>query len=258
MNNKERLLLFFCRSIEEAEQLLKMPAWDENNALSMVTQIFPEFLNKVKEKRILDYGCGKGWQCVMLAKKGAKYVVGFDNNLFFLKNGKNLAKQACVSSKTEFVNRLDQNSFKKFDIVLSLNSMEHFSSPSKVLKEMKRVICDNGKIYLTFGPPWYAPYGSHMNYFTWLPWVNLLFSEETVMKVRSRYRKDGSKRYVDVPGGLNKMSAEKCEKLISEAGLKIVFRKYDCIRRLNFLAIVPFIRELFINRMSYVLDKTIK
>ena len=81
-----------------------------------------------------------------------------------------------------------------FDIVLSHNSMEHFGDPARILDVMKSALKPDGRLYITFGPPWYAPYGSHMHFFTRVPWVNLLFSERTVMAVRARYRNDADRK----------------------------------------------------------------
>lgn len=39
-------------------------------------------------------------------------------------------------------------------------------------------------LLITFGCPWLSPYGSHMHFFTKMPWINVFFSETTVMRVR--------------------------------------------------------------------------
>ncbi len=44
-----------------------------------------------------------------------------------------------------------------------------------------------------------------MNFFTKLPWVQFLFSEETIMNVRRLYRHDGAMWYHQVEGGLNEI-----------------------------------------------------
>jgi hypothetical protein len=120
---------------------------------------------------------------------------------------------------------------------------------------MKRLLAPGGVVMITFCPPWFAPYGSHMHFFTKVPWVNLLFSERTVMSVRSRFRADGAKRYEDVEMGLNRMTIRKFERIIAASGMTVAWRQYVCVKKLNALSRVPLVRELFINVASCVLVK---
>ncbi|CAN5864331.1 hypothetical protein BH24ACI4_BH24ACI4_08100 [soil metagenome] len=59
-----------------------------------------------------------------------------------------------------------------------------------------------------------------MVHFTKLPWVNVLFSERTVMQVRARFRDDGATRYEEVVMGLNRMTIARFERLIRASGMK--------------------------------------
>jgi hypothetical protein len=76
-----------------------------------------------------------------------------------------------------------------------------------VLDEMRLAACPGGCVLITFFEPWLSPYGSHMSHFTRVPWINVLFSERTVMNVRSLFRSDGATRYEDVEGGLNRIDS---------------------------------------------------
>lgn len=106
---------------------------------------------------------------------------------------------------------------------------------------------------ITFGCPWFSPYGSHMHFFCKLPWVNLIFPERTVMRVRSLYRNDGAMRYEDVESGLNKMSVAKFERIIANAGMRVLFRRYTGVKGYDFLTRLPVLRELFVNRIDCAL-----
>jgi hypothetical protein len=75
------------------------------------------------------------------------------------------------------------------------------------------------------------------------------------MSVRSIFRDDGARTYEDVESGVNKMSVRKFEKIVKECGLRDVYRKYECVKRLDFLATIPFARELFINHITSILRK---
>ncbi len=65
----------------------------------------------------------------------------------------------------EFSNSLDQHYQAEFDVVISQNSMEHFGNPEDIIEKMFSLTRPNGRTLITFGPPWFAPYGSHMHFF---------------------------------------------------------------------------------------------
>jgi hypothetical protein len=121
---------------------------------------------------------------------------------------------------------------------------------------MKELINSSGKLIITFGPRWLAPYGSYMQFFCKIPRINIFFPESIVMGVRSLFRNDGSITYEE--SGLNKMSVHKFEKILSQCGFKIEYKKYSCVKGINFLSNIPFLRELFINRIDVMLVPAIK
>jgi SAM-dependent methyltransferase len=225
-----------------------------DSPLALVCREFPNFLDEIAGKRVLDYGCGTGQQAVALAQQRDCIVVGIDTNIKTLQGAINLAGSRKIPpAKLQFTDRITDEMHGSFDVVLSQNSMEHFPDPVSVLDDMKHLLKRSGRLYITFGPPWYAPYGSHMQFFCKLPWLNILFSERTVMSVRSRFRQDGATRYEEVESGLNKMSITKFENLVSSMGLDVLFRNYRCVKGLDFMSQFPLLRELFINHVSVIL-----
>jgi hypothetical protein len=120
-----------------------------------------------------------------------------------------------------------------------------------MLEQMRSLLKPGGAIFITFCPPWYAPYGSHSRFFCKVPWVHLLFSERTVVKVRSRYRSDGVRTYAE--WGLGKMSVAKFERLLAESGLLVERLNYVPVKKLPIVKHLPIIRELFINRVECLL-----
>jgi SAM-dependent methyltransferase len=224
-----------------------------DNALDLLCRCFPGFEREIVGKRVLDFGCGSGFQACAMAMRGAEFVLGLDTNPRTLVRAPELASRSGLDGRVTFRERLCAADIGRFDIVISQNSMEHFSDPKAVLDQMKSALAPDGRLLITFGPPWLAPYGSHMRFFTPVPWVNLLFAESGVMKVRSRYIHDGAARYREVEGGLNRMTVRRFERLIRQSGLETVHRRYDCVKALHFLARLPLVRELFINHLSCVL-----
>jgi SAM-dependent methyltransferase len=254
----EKILLKFSRKTEEmSSHDINLEEWSVDTALSLLQRVYTNFTEQVHDKKVCDFGCGVGYQSVALAHAAkAGKVLGVDINPRRLKEAKKFSEEFLGGQHArniEFSDGIDVQHKGEYDFVISQNSMEHFPHPTGTLNQMKLLLNPHGQIFITFGPPWYAPYGAHMQFFTNLPWVHLLFPEKVVMNVRTRYRSDGAQKYEEVESGLNRMSVAKFERIIKQSGMKIVFKNYQCIKGLNFLGKIPLLRELFINHVSVAL-----
>jgi len=226
----------------------------DGNELALLTKEFGNLRVRLGNKKIVDFGCGEGRQAIALAREASAFVCGIDSNEKTLLSAKKRAQAANLADdRIQFRPRITEAMHGAFDVVISQNAMEHFEDPEAVLRAMKHLIHANGEIWITFGPPWLAPFGSHMYYFCRIPWLNILFSEKTVLKVRSRYRQDGARRYEEVESGLNKMTVGRFERIASGSGLRIVYKKYNCVKGVDWLGKIPLLRELFINHVTCIL-----
>lgn len=221
--------------------------WTTESALKSLVREFPDFKDRIRDKHILDFGCGDGFQTIAMARSGAARVVGVDIADQRLEHGRAAASE---DDPVCFVTETDE----LFDLVISQNAFEHFNDPAVILQEMSKRLNKKGRAIVSFGPPWKAPYGGHMYFFTRLPWVTLLFSENTVLRIRSLYRNDGSTTYT---GDLNQMTLKKFKDLIISSPFDAVEQRYSGIRGWHFLTRVPIIRELFTNHISVVLAKPV-
>ena len=94
-----------------------------------------------------------------------------------------------------------------------------------------------------------------MDGFTRVPWVNVLFSEETVLKVRKRYRSDGAMRYEDVEGGLNRLTLAKFSKIMQQSGMKIRRLEFFPVKGLPLVSQIPIVREYMTAAASCILER---
>jgi SAM-dependent methyltransferase len=226
------------------------------NECALLRREFEDFSSLVRGKRVADFGCGTGLQCIALARDEGAFAVGIDTNAATLQIAReNAAAAGFGEQQIQFVERITPELRGTCDIVISQNAMEHFPEPDAIVREMSTLLKPGGKILLTFGPPWYAPYGSHMQFFCRVPWLNLWFSERTVMRVRAQYRNDGATRYESVESGLNRMSIRKFERIMAQSGLRVARAKYTCVKQFNGLARIPGLRELVINHVTVVLER---
>ena len=223
-----------------------------DNALDFLVKTVPGFLERLRDKDVLDYGCGHGWQGIAIARLGiARSVTGLDIRLF-----DSMRANACaagVDDRVEFI--AETRVGRTFDVVYSCSSFEHFRNPGRELRRMIELTRPGGQIVISFAEPWYSPHGSHFTGYTGLPWSNILFSEETMMRVRAHYRSDGATRYEDIEGGLNKMSVAKFERIIAASGLTVADYRLWAVKRLPLVTRLPVLRELFTAAVSCVLLK---
>lgn len=229
------------------------PEWDRGGELRKVLRKIPWFPAMVRGGRVLDFGCGSGYQVARMAELGAVEVTGIEIQEDLRIQAAEVAERYGVRDQVTLLPELPAARRGTFDVVLSQNSMEHFSEPEAVLASMREALAPGGRIVTVFGPLWWHPYGAHIHFFTRIPWPHLWFSEETIMAVRADFRDDGAERFEEVEGGLNRMTVGKFRRLVREAGLRFDFFKVEAPRDLQFLVHLPGIRELFAKNVFAIL-----
>jgi ubiquinone/menaquinone biosynthesis C-methylase UbiE len=215
-----------------------------------LSSLFGErFSRSVKGCTVLDYGCGYGQTVVSLAKSDAGAAIGLDIRESVLQAARRLARQEEVDVRCLFINASDTaaiTSFKeRIDVVVSIDGFEHYADPDAVLRQMRYLLRPGGTAYISFGPPWWHPYGSHLTFMGVPPWSHVIFKEETLLAFRARYRSDGARRFEDVEGGLNRMSIARFERIVRASGFQVNNLDLIPIRGTKFLGRNRWGRELF-------------
>ena len=102
----------------------------------------------------MDVGCGTGLLAYRLSKLGPKHVLGID----YSKNAIEIAKKTHKNHNLEY-QVLDVKEIKsKYDVIVSLGTLEHVDNVLAVLKILKKHLTQNGKIIVT-SPNWTNPRG---------------------------------------------------------------------------------------------------
>lgn len=251
MSLAERVLLAFSRDPAAPEYEGGTSRATVDNALEFLVKTVPGFLSYIQGKDVLDFGCGYGLQTVAMARSGARSVTGLDLPRAALLERWEAVKELGV----ENITLSTEPPGDQFDVVVSCSSFEHFSNPAAIVGEMQHQTKTGGLVIISFAEPWLSPRGSHCDHFTRLPWVNCLFPERTVLRVRARYKQDGALRYEDVEGGLNRMTIHKFEKLMRNSGMKVRSLDLFSVRGLPLVSQVPILREFLTAAASCVLEK---
>ena len=181
----------------------------------------------IRDKTVLDFGCGEGLETLDLVRYGAKKAIGLDIRQSVLDTATNNARAAGLSDRCEFTT----STVEQVDVIVSLDAFEHFEDPSGVLTVMHSLLKPSGVVIASFGPTWYHPLGGHL--FSVFPWAHLLFSEEALIRWRTHIRDDGATRFGEVEGGLNQMTLARFERLVCASGFRIDTLEAVPIRKLR-------------------------
>jgi len=194
------------------------------------TLLGPSVWDAIRGKTVIDFGCGVGAEAVEMAKRGARRVIGIDNVDYYLRRAAELARREGVTDRCTFV----KDTHEKADVIVALDSFEHFEDPAAILRVMRNLLRDNGSVLVAFGPTWYHPLGGHI--FSPFPWAHLLFTEKALIRWRSDFIHDGATRFSEIGEGLNRMTIRRFERLIEESPFQFAEFETRPIRRLRKLA----------------------
>lgn len=224
-----------------------------DHRLSVYSSSFDEVhkyfqLGNMDALTVMDFGCGYGRTVLEIAKLGPRQVLGLDVRDSVLHEARKLVENEKLSN-VRFVNALTDDVkelYGKVDIIVSIDAFEHYGDPAEVLDVMDKYLGRDGRVYISFGPPWWHPYGAHLQFMIRLPWPHVMFTERVLMAARSLYKTDGAVKFEEVEGGLNRMSVRKFEQLIHNSVFRIMTLQLIPIRRTKFLhTYCPGGRELF-------------
>jgi ubiquinone/menaquinone biosynthesis C-methylase UbiE len=141
----------------------------------------------VKEKRILDAGCGEGYISRILARKGGQ-IIGVDNSLEMINIAKRIEEKEKLGIRYEIANVLNLTSrFKKekFDLVVSVLVFPYFNKNNlvKAIKQTYTVLKKGGEFILAIPHPFLYVLKPKTN------WVKFLYNkfnyfDSTTVKIR--------------------------------------------------------------------------
>lgn len=191
------------------------------------TLLGDDIFELTKDKIVIDFGCGTGQESVEVAENGAGLVIGVDIQDEMLHQARRRARLAGVQDRCIFSTKASECA----DVIISLDSFEHFSDPAGILREMWELLKPGGCLVASFGPVWYHPLGGHL--FSVFPWAHLVFSEKALIRWRSDIRNDGARCFEEVAGGLNRMTIRKFRKIVQASPFEENYIRTVPIRRLS-------------------------
>lgn len=239
---------------------------------------------ELQGKVLLDLGCFTGGRITAWSEQFRLSMgLGLDINPIFKIAGEEFAK-SCGISNVEFTTGFGENlpyADNSIDYIVSTDVFEHVANVEKVMSECFRVLKRGGKLCLVF-PQYLQPLEAHIGMVTKTPGLHWLFSANTICEayidiVNSRVNsswyapesfplRDWEKLF-----SLNGMTIRKFKSILSKQTWSQTDSKVRPIlsdgrkSKLLFfriasaffmpLALIPYINELFLGRVNYILTK---
>jgi ubiquinone/menaquinone biosynthesis C-methylase UbiE len=137
------------------------PTYDEqrNPLIALEESITLSFISNVRNRKVLDVGCGTGRYCKLLADRGAK-VVGIDPSPRMLEHAKRKITSNC---KFELhLGRIEDAEFPTsyFNVVVCALTLGHIPELEPVIKKVSRIIKSRGRLIISNIHP-YWPISGH-------------------------------------------------------------------------------------------------
>jgi len=255
-----------------------------------VCTAFQPFWN-LEGMHVLDIGCGLGGKLPLYINEGkADALTAIDIDLMSTQITKqHLASLGMFKSGNGIVSLASADAAALpfgencFDAIVSINVFEHIVQIESALLECFRVLKPNG-LALIHLPPYYSPWGPHLESWIHFPWPHLLFSEKTLMRVASLEdaKRNINKKYLEaaridwsasndkIPN-LNRVTLQRFQRLYLRAGFSMMqtrllpvgyeyfnngsLAKQILYRLLQVAAKIPLFQEVIVTKAVYVLQK---
>ncbi len=167
--------------------------------------------------KILEFGCGDGMVGYQF------YTGGYDIEFLDIEDWRKERAKVIPLRIHDITKEIEVN--KKFDLIYSFDTFEHILDPYQALVNFKKILSDDGHIYISFVPLYFSAYGMHLHNMFNIPFPQLIFSEDFLKnKIKEKGIKDLGRDRVEIQP-LNKFRFQDYLDAISKAGFEIISLK---------------------------------
>jgi 2-polyprenyl-3-methyl-5-hydroxy-6-metoxy-1,4-benzoquinol methylase len=161
-NNKDLVNKY--ENIYKTDQKLYFSKYINGIDISETNKIIIENLPDLKDKTVVDLGCGEGELINLISKLGAKKAIGIDYSLSAIEIAKNKFSQENLIF--ECTNIKDFN--EDVDIIILNGTIEHLDSPLDFFKQINKKLKKDGLLLIT------CPHFYNIRGFIWVTLNKLL------------------------------------------------------------------------------------
>lgn len=217
----------------DAAQLKEGLDYAEKNFLGTKSHLFldKQILKRhfdLREKDVLDFGCGMGNTSLWIAREMGARVDGFDLDPNHIAVANELNRKHKVPGvQFGLRNIIETPIDKQYDFIMLNDVIEHIKEvwiPGILDILIHRNLKIGGTIFFSY-PPWEGPHASHLQRAISIPWVQFLPEKyvHTLIKQNNR-RLVGSKDLMTEYLELNRMTHKKLMGYINPFPVKRLFR----------------------------------
>ncbi len=270
--------------LKRTTQKANYRAWRGNELRQQLTQHFD--VREIAGRDILDFGCGTGELCSLLATYGPRSVLGLDKSADAVRQAglSIIDEEVSKGCLPQFACNEDQDRLpfddQSIDLICCFDVVEHIANVQAVAREWRRVLRPRGRVWIWWSP-WRGPYGHHLESLIPLPWIHLLLPERVIFetcaalyddpdyiprtwdldpithqKKANKWRRTQSYRPF-----LNRLTRRQCEKTVGHAGLIVLrqethgFSGSQLRRATRLLLPFPILGDCFVSFYIYELVK---
>lgn len=135
----------------ESYQKLRQNKGLTANDLIETPQLF-ELIGNVKDKEVLDLGCGTGYNDRKLMEKGARSVLGIDLSTKMIEVANKENSLDNIEYKVMSMNDINKIN-RKFDLVVSSLAIHYIENYDSLCKKVYNLLNDNGEFIFSCGHP---------------------------------------------------------------------------------------------------------
>lgn len=183
----------------------------------------------LKEKSVLDFGCGMGHMSLWLGKEMCAFVDGVDIDEHHITVAKEFHKKYQIPNVNFYLRNIISDPVEKqYDFIFLNDVIEHIRE--EWLQNVLDVLImnnlkDGGIIFFSY-PPWEGPHASHLRPATSIPWVQYLPQRFVINLVKKRNQQlVGENTLLEEYLQLNHMSHKKLTNYLKKYSLKQILRK---------------------------------
>lgn len=200
----------------------------------------------VKDRRVLDVGCGDGTLTIGLSMLGPAFVVGLDAEPARLARARRASDGLGLRGRIGFVLVGPRGALpcgsESVDVVVMHDVMEHLSDPAGTLADCHRVLRRGGRVLCSF-KPWFSPRGSHVTDWIYIPWNHILFPEHVLVRVLRRIAEHCPHVALHYPtllkarlprdlkeladGGLNRITLRRFRRVVAGSGFRVAEERLE-------------------------------
>lgn len=222
MNYDMRLLEELNQEYKDKPILNSFPEYDHKSQFDYADRRLKnlEKLIELREKKVLEIGCGGGYPSRRLATHYGCEVTGIDiyeSSVWDELGGEEGLEYIVVDLSKE-------NPFqpKTYDLIISYVAWEHIKHPFKALQECVKIIKPEGKIYM-YANQYRSALASHVYRTIHFPFPHLLFPDEIVVEY---CLKNGvTQEWIDAFYCVNKLTYSHYKEYFKLLNLKVVHEK---------------------------------